>query len=260
MPKKRYRLLISLFAVSIILMTFQSRSGALRPLAFLEKPLYSVNLAVSALKDAVTDPFVKYTRREEEVQRLRRQLQSFKAREQRMREVELENRRLSSLLELRERQEGFVTAARVVARGSDRWANTFIIDKGGKDSVAKDMAVVTADGLLGKVLDAGYTHSTVLLLDDLRFSAAVRLQSTRTEAVLSGAGSGRCVLKYVPVDEAVEEGETVVTSGLDSLFPPGITVGFVSRVSTEGDALFHDIEVIPYVDTSRVEEAVVMRR
>lgn len=260
MPKKRYRLLISLFAVSIMLMTYQNRSGALRPFGFLEEPLYAVNIAVSAFKDALTDPFEKFTLRQEETERLRRQLRSLRMREQRMTEVELENRRLTALLDLSERREGFVAAARVVSRGSDRWANTFVIDKGRRDSVEKDMAVITVDGLLGKVMEAGETHSTVLLIDDLRFSAAVRLQAGRTEAVLSGAGPGRCVLKYVPADEQVKEGDTVVTSGLDGLFPPGMAAGFVSSVATEKDALFHEIEVVPYVDTAEVEEVAVVRR
>jgi rod shape-determining protein MreC len=260
MPRKRYWLLLFLFIASIVLMTYQSQNGAIRPFGFLGEPLFSVNHAISSIKSAIGESFRKYTLREEELDRMRGELDALRLKEQQYMETEIENRRLNALLGLRQRQEGYVAAARVVARGSDRWANTFVIDKGRGDGVQKDMAVVTVAGLLGKIQEARDSYSTVLLIDDPRFSAAARLQSSRQEAVLSGGGPGRCDLKYMPTDTEVKKGETVLTSGLDSLFPPGLRAGFVSEVATDKEALFHDIQVVPYVDTSKVEEVIVVKR
>lgn len=260
MPRKRYWLLLSLFIASIVLMTYQSQNGAIRPFGFLGEPLFSVNHAISSIKSGITESLEKYTLRDEELKKMKSELDALRMKEQKHMETELENRRLKGLLDLKDRQEGYVASARVVARGSDRWANTYVIDKGTGDGVRKDMAVVTVDGLLGKVQEARDSYSTVLLIDDPRFSAAARLQSGRAEAVLSGAGPGQCELKYVPTDTKVEKGETVLTSGLDSLFPPGLRAGFVSEVATDKEALFHDIQVVPYVDTSKVEEVIVVKR
>jgi rod shape-determining protein MreC len=144
--------------------------------------------------------------------------------------------------------------------GTGRWSNTYVIDKGTDDLVEKDMAVVTQEGLLGKVQEAYGTYSVVLLIDDARFSAAVKLQSMRTEAVLSGTGLNQCEVKYVAADTDVRAGEALVTSGLDGLFPPGIPAAFITEVETTEGALFHRIKAVPLIDTRKVEEVLIIKR
>ena len=97
------------------------------------------------------------------------------------------------------------------------------------------------------------------MLNDSRFSVAVRLQDSRAEAVLSGTGSG-AVLKYLGTDVPVSEGDMLVTSGLDALFPTGINVGEVRRVRTHAKELFHQVEVAPLADLHRLEEVIVVNR
>jgi rod shape-determining protein MreC len=172
----------------------------------------------------------------------------------------VENERLEGILNLKEQHSEFIAAARVVSRGSDRWSSVFVIDKGSDQMVEKDMVVITPHGLLGKVMETAPEYSKVLLIDDAHFSVAVRLQKQRTEAVLSGNGRGRCLLKYVVKDISPEVNETVVTSGLDDLFPPGIVVGYIADIATREESLFHEIEVVPFVDTSKVEEVIIIKR
>jgi rod shape-determining protein MreC len=260
MPKKQYWLFLSLLIASVVLMTYQSQRGIIRPFGFLSYPLNFVNETTMFLSDSVKGTLRRYTLREEELRALRREVRNLRMREKSLEEIALENRRLRELLSLKEQTLNYVATARVIARGADRWSETFVIDEGSKDGVEKDMAVITAEGLLGKVLRADSSYSTVLLLEDTLFSAAVRLGEGRTEAVISGRGPGRCILKYISSDTEVKEGETVVTSGLDALFPPGIEVGFVSKVSTNENESFHAVDVTPFVDTRKVEEVIIVRR
>jgi len=260
MHSKRIRLFLTLLAVSIALMTLQNHLGIFRPFRFLEYPINFVNNAYVSTTGYFGDTFSKYTVREKELRRLRTELKSARLKLQRLDELKLENQRLKEALGLSETLGRYVATARVISRGSGRWANTYVIDKGTDDLVEKDMAVITPKGLLGKVQEAHGSYSVVLLIDDSRFSVAVRLGNSRVEAVLSGAGLNRCTLKYVDTATEVSPGESIITSGLDGLFPPGIAAAFVTQVETTEGALFHRIEAVPLVDTRKIEEVIIVRR
>jgi rod shape-determining protein MreC len=180
--------------------------------------------------------------------------------QQKYREVFLENRRLRELLGLKEKEQRHVTTARVLARGTDQWSNTLILDKGAGDGITKDMIALTEKGLVGKISEVSGSFSYLLLLSDINFSAAARLQENRTEGVISGTGFRKCQMKYVPSEEEVKKGDTVITSGLDSLFPQGIPVGYVSRVNKKNVGMFQDIEVKPFVDNNKVEVVAIIRK
>ncbi len=122
------------------------------------------------------------------------------------------------------------------------------------------MAAITPKGLAGKITSVSDSYAYLLLLNDINFSAAVRLQGSRTEGVLSGTGSRKCVLKYVPFEDAVKTGDIVITSGLDMLFPPGIPVGYVTKAdSNAGGGYFQYIEVQPFQDSAKIEEVVIVK-
>lgn len=260
MPRKRLRLFLTLLFLSVLVMTLQNRYGVFRPFKFLNYPLNLINEGYVSAADSLENTLRKYTLREERLLELERELRSAKLMEQKFNELLLENQRLQEALELRKTLSGYVATARVISKGAGRWSNSYVIDKGTEDSVEKDMTVITEDGLLGKVQEAYGAYSVVLLVDDARFSAGVRLQASRTEAVLSGAGLNRTVVKYVDTDTEVSPGEMLVTSGLDGLFPPGIPVAFVTSVKTREGALFHEIDALPLVDTTKVEEVIIVKR
>ncbi len=259
MPKKRL-LLFFLIILSLGLMTYQSKKEHLMPLQFLNNVLANLHGIVNSVRDTATSPFKKMFIREEENTRLKAELRRFLEEKQKYQETLLENRRLKELLSLKEKEYGYVTTARVVARGSDQWSNTFILDKGYSDGITKDMTAITPKGLVGKIVGVSTSSSSLLLLTDLNFSVAVRLQENRREGILSGTGLRKCQLKYMPLDEEIKVGVAVITSGLDSLFPQGVPVGYVSRVDKKGTGLFQNIEVTPYEDNAEVEEVVIIKR
>ncbi len=260
MPKKRLWLFLSFVVLSFVLMTYQSKSGVLAPLRFLTHPINALNNTIHSIISSIKEPFRNIALRDEENRRLREELNKLLLEQQRYRDAVIENIRLRELLSLKEKEQRYVTAARVIAKGNDRWSNTLVIDKGRRDGLGKDMAVITVRGLVGKVSSLSDSYSSVLLINDINFSAAVRLEESRKEGIISGTGSRNCILKYIPHEDDVKQGEAVVTSGLDSLFPPDIPVGFVSKITKKGTSLLQDIEVIPFQDTTRLEEVVIVRR
>jgi rod shape-determining protein MreC len=198
--------------------------------------------------------------REEENIRLKEELSRVLRERQEYREVFLENERLRELLALKEKEHDYVTSARIIARSTDQWSNTVILDKGLADGVMKDMIAVTEKGLVGKISGSSHSYSYLLLLADINFSAAARLQESRTEGVISGTGFRKCQLKYIPDEEEVKKGNIVITSGLDSFFPEGIPVGYVSKVDKRAFGFFQDIEVRPFVDDTKIEIVAIIKR
>lgn len=259
MPKKRL-LLFLLIITSLSLMTYQSNREPLLPLKFLNNALNWFHGIKISAKDSITSPFKRIFLKEEENIRLKEELNNLLKEQQKYREALLENKRLRELLSLKEKEHRYVTAARVIARGTDQWSNTFVLDKGLLDGVTKDMIAITHRGLVGKISSVSDSYSTLLLLTDINFSSAARLQESRIEGVLSGTGFRKCLLKYIPHEEKVEKGNTVITSGLDSLFPQGIPIGYVSKVNKKGTGLFQDIEVLPFEDTAKIEELVIIKK
>ena len=259
MPKRPFRLFI-VFITAFALLVFYQGKTPLRLPGFLYHAVNSADdfaQSVCTFFRGVGDMLGTEDR---QTRKLRQENTALKLNELYFGETVRENRRLKDLLSIKDRLPGYIATARVISRGSDRWSSTVVIDKGKKDFVEKDMAVITAGGLSGKIREAYGNYSTVLLIDDRKFSAAVRLQEERIEAILTGDGEGRCVLKYMDSDIAVKEGDVLITSGLDGLFPPGLNAGFVTKVATKEDALFHDIEVTPFIATDGIEEVMVVRR
>lgn len=260
MPKRRTVLFFAVVITAFVFMTYQSKKDHLRSGNFIDLILDSSSAATHYLGEAIAAPFRKLTLREKENERLRRQVDKLLTERQKYREVLLENERLKDILNLRDRAQTFVAAAEVVGRGVDRWSHMLVINKGRKDGVRKDMAAITPLGLAGKILSVTGSYADLLPVADINFSAAVRLQDSRREGILSGTGGSVCMLRFIPHDEQVKVGETVVTSGLDRLFPPGIPAGYVSKVDREGrSGMFQYIEVTPFQDDSKLEDVAIVK-
>lgn len=253
--KKRLVILLSLFSVALVLMTYQHR----KPFSFLEAltyPYYSFNKMTSSINlnfNAVRNAF-------EENKRLKSELTRLMVERQRFGEFMQENKRLKESLSLKEHEPKYITTAKVIARGYDRLLNTIVLDKGRESGIEKGMAVITGKGLAGKIYSVKEGFSEVLLLKDSNFSVAVRLQNSRREGVVSGTGYESCSLKYIPPEENVEKGEVVISSGLDGIFPPGLPVGVVGRIKKEGVEFFQHIDVLPFQSDSKLEEVVILKK
>ena len=260
MPKKRTLLFFIIVIISFVLMTYQSRKGQSHPDNILTRLLNSSYETSKSLSDSLTAPFRRMALREEENIRLRKRVGELMIEKEKYQETALENRRLKEILHLRDSKRNYVTSAKVISRGVDRWEHVLVIDKGLADGVAKDMTTITPKGLAGKIITSSPSHASLLLLTDINFSVSVRLQESRKEGILSGTGTRRCILKYMPSEDEVKTGDILITSGLDLLFPPGIPVGYVSKVDKRGrDGNFQYIEVIPFQADTTIEEVTIVK-
>ena len=173
-------------------------------------------------------------------------------------------RRLQALLQFKEQTVSETVAAQVIGSSGSETSRTINIDKGLADGVKTDDAVITSEGVVGKVLktfnDPGLRHtSQVLLVSDPSSGVGAILENSRLQGILRGTQSGELLLQYVMSDEKVEPGERVLTSGGDRVFPKGMPLGTVTRVSP-GPELFLNIRVKPAAPVSRLEEVLVITK
>ena len=255
--RKRLLIVVVLVLAAVVVMPIYRQQdgvpGILKPFSY---PYDALNRFMSSLSADAREVM----NAADENKRLKAELRNSLAERQRYGEILGENRRLHELLDLRNQIQGSGTAARVIARGYDKFINTLVIDKGKNEGIVKDMSAITSKGLAGKVSAVRNDFADVMLLTDPNFSVAVRLQEGRYEGVLAGTGHRYCILKYVPTEETIKEGEIVITSGLDGIFPQGVPVGRVAKVRTEGVEFFQYIEVVPFQSSSKIEEVVVVGR
>ena len=166
--------------------------------------------------------------------------------------------RLQALLGFKEQYIARTVAAQVIGSSGSEQSRSIYIDKGSRDGVKPDQAVITADGVVGKVLRVVQDHvASVLLINDQTSGVGALLASSRLQGVLRGTPTGEVVLEKVMSDEAVKPGEKVLTSGGDRIFPKGLPVGTVTKVFP-GPELFLNIRVKPAADLNRLEEVLVI--
>ncbi len=195
---------------------------------------------------------------ERENEALKRELQEVKLQLNKDREAALANQRLRALLNFKTSIPTPLLPAEVVAFDPSGWFQTILIDKGGNEGLVRNMAVVSGDGLVGRVIGVSNRHAKVLLILDGNSAVDALIQRSRTRGVLVGYGSDRCVLKYVQRNEDVQVGDKVITSGMGGVFPKGILLGEVQQVVRGNSGLFQTVEVEPAVDFSRLEEIMVV--
>src|SRR5205814_1079754 len=120
----------------------------------------------------------------------------------------------------------------IVTSGTDR-SRVLYINKGSEDGIGVDMAVITPKGVVGKVTRVSNHSAQVLQINDATAGAGVMLERSRLRGVLRGSSSGIPEIMHVMADEKIETGESVVSSGGDQIYPPGLPIGTV--FSTEPD-------------------------
>jgi rod shape-determining protein MreC len=177
----------------------------------------------------------------------------------RLAEVELENARLRRLVDFRAALAGELLTARVIGHDATGLARTLLVDRGERDGVVKGAAVLAPEGIVGHVFLASAHAARVLLISDHNSGVDALVQRTRARGIVQGTVDGDCSLKYVKRTEDVQVGDTVVTSGLDGIFPKGLPVGRVVVVDKRGQGLFQYAEVQPRVVFDQLEEVLVTR-
>lgn len=171
----------------------------------------------------------------------------------------LEGRRLQAMLAFREKYVGSTVAAQVIGASGSDLSHVLTIDKGSRDGLRPDMAVITQDGIVGKLRDVFPTTAQVLEINDRSSGAGVILASTRIRAILRGTVTGRVQIANLTADSRIKPGEQVLTSGGDQVFPRGLPVGMIESIAPDPDNQpYTAIVVRPAVNLDRVEEVLII--
>jgi rod shape-determining protein MreC len=188
---------------------------------------------------------------------LKRQLAAAQIAVQEQRALADRARGYQRLLELREHVGLATTAAEIIGAAASPDFRTLTIDKGARDGLRPDMAVIAPNGVVGRVVRPTARSAKVQLLIDRNAAAGVLVERTRAQGVVVGAGDDRLQMQYVSEASDLAVGDVLVTSGIDAIYPKGLVVGTVEVVEKNGPA-FKRIVVKPAVDFSRLEEVLVV--
>ncbi len=168
-----------------------------------------------------------------------------------------EAERMSGLLNFRESHPKLpMVNARVIGASADTATRMVEIDRGERDGLRRNLAVITPDGAVGKVIEVYRDTSQVLLLTDKEGGVGAMLVESRIQGPVGGSGEPLLQMKYVATDDKVDVGEKVVTSGMDKIFPRDIPVGTV-QVVKQGNP-FKQIWLKPAAKLERLEEVIVL--
>ena len=224
----------------------------------LMRPLQiGAEITVMKLKE-IQQGYATLRRLASENERLRGRTMELEVERNRLLEAEATNRRLRELLEFRSQlPSGSVTAA-VIGNSASTWFHSCILDKGSADGVLKGMAVVSPMGVIGQVVAVTSRSSKVLLVTDPHSGVDVIDQRSRARGIVSGSLDSGPMMKYAKRSEDIQEGDRLITSGLDGIFPKGLLVGTVAKVRKKSFGLFQYVEVALAVDSSRLEEVLVV--
>jgi rod shape-determining protein MreC len=167
-------------------------------------------------------------------------------------------RRLQTLLGFKEQSILETMAAQVIGSSGSEQSRSLYLDKGEREGLRKDMAVINADGVVGKILQV-YPHTAqVLLINDQTSGLGAIVERLRAQGIVRGSPAGETMLEKIMADEEVQAGDRIITTGGDGIFPKGLPVGTVMKVSPSD--LFLRIRLHPAADLTRLEEVLIITK
>jgi rod shape-determining protein MreC len=167
--------------------------------------------------------------------------------------------RLQEMLKFQHNYVAGTVAAQVIGTSGTEQSRVLYIDKGSNDGLKVDQAVITPDGIVGKLRDLLPRTSQVLVINDQSSGAGVMLASTRIRAILRGTPTGRIVINNLTPDSRIKPGEQVLTSGGDQIYPKGLPVGTIESVAPDTEHQpYTIIQIKPATNLFQLEEVLVI--
>ncbi|HSF18865.1 MAG TPA: rod shape-determining protein MreC [Vicinamibacteria bacterium] len=257
--------ILALVAQSLLLssqVTTESGHSALRALvlAALSPVQRSADVTIRSLR-SVWYGYVDLRGVREENDRLKKQVARLEQALWLEHDIVASYRRLSSVLELAERLDHEPIVAEVIGLDASAWFQTITVNRGKNRGVELNSPVIASGGLVGRIVSVGEEVAQVQLLTDRDCSVGALLSRTRIRGMVTGSGDERSptglTLNYVSNLEDVVEGDAIVTSGMDGIYPKGIAIGRVSSVRN-GPRLFKLVTVEPAANLGRIEEVFIL--
>ena len=223
-------------------------------------PLQKTMARISNSLHSVKKNYIDLLTVREEKERLWQELQECRTKAYANRGAVALNARLRKLLDFKESSNQPTITAQIIGKDPSLWFRSVIIDRGSSDGVGKGMPVVTGEGIVGQVYASSTDYSKVLLAIAPSSAIDVLLQGSRIRGILKGTGKNLYQLEYILKTAEVFVGDRVVTAGYGGMFPTGLPVGIVSKVTRNRRGMFLEIEVVPAVDFRTLENLLVIER
>jgi rod shape-determining protein MreC len=193
----------------------------------------------------------------EDNRRLREENQQLKIQQALWEQDSSQAHRLQTLLDFKQHFIHQTLAAQVIGSSGTETSRVLYLDRGSRDGVKPDMAVITPDGIVGKIARAFANTSQVLMITDHTSGVGGLLESSRLHGIVSGTPHGDLALRYIMQEETVQKGDRVLTSGGDRIFPKGLQVGTISEIGRGGDG-FYSLTLTPAANLNRLEEVLIV--
>ncbi len=262
---KRYFLIVASLILSIL--SFQIASSNVRGIGssiiiggvatIVTAPVMSTfNYTVDGIR-GIWNSYMYLVNLKQENETLKDIVIKLKQENNRLQEGLLTDNRLREFFSFTENMPISFKASTVIGINNLDWFSTVTVDKGSEDNIEKDMAVLTANGIVGRVIETYSKTSKVLLTIDPRSNIDVIIQRTRIKGIAEGKGDNRLILKYVQQFEDIQIGDIVVSAGIGGIFPKGVMVGEVVKVEKSDDSFFKSIEIKTSVDFKKLEEVLI---
>jgi len=264
---KRFRTLwISIFFGCFLLFLFSSSSGPKQPWNPVEQLIVEITAPFQRLIrqsiDATENFWMNYfylVDVRSENARLKQTADALRRENNRYRELLATHERLQKLLQFKEMVQRPATAAQVIGADPTGWFKSIIIDKGKDAGLSWDMPVVNASGVVGRIVSVSKNYAKVLLIVDQNSAVDCLTQRSRDRGMVKGTGGRLCKMDYMAKSSDVAVGDLVITSGLGGVFPKGLPVGTVTEAKEGDGKLFKEIDIMPCVDFSKLEEVLVIQ-
>ncbi|SFW10647.1 rod shape-determining protein MreC [Nitrosovibrio sp. Nv17] len=248
--------------LSLLLMVIDTRFKYLREirqaLSVITYPLQRLANVPVVVHDKVDDFFASRHAAEENAH-LRRQRLADRRQLQQLDALKTENAQLRKLLDATQRVENDAVMAEILHVPHDPFNRKVILDKGSRHGIKPGQVVVDDVGVVGQVTRDAPWLSEVTLITDKDHSVPVQIVRNGLRSVVSGTGKdGTLELRYVAVNTDIEEGDMLVTSGIDGVYPPGLPVATVSKIERNPSYVFARVTCAPAANVGHHRQLLIL--
>ncbi len=253
----------ALLLVSLTLLVTNSRGQQrIDPLGtvFLElvSPIADLGTHVATTLTRTWNAYVDLVGARQEREWLRARVRALEAESDAASAVAQENERLRALLDLRETVAARAVAARITGADASGLFRTATLNKGSRAGISQGFAVISGEGVVGRVVATSPNAARVLLLDDHASGVDALVRRTRARGIVEGGSQAGCRLKYVKRRDDIRVGDKIITSGLDGIYPKSLPIGEIVALGEEEHGLYQTAEIRPAVDFAKLEEVLVV--
>jgi len=251
-------LVISLHMISVGIRRGDAAAAPASALLEILRPVQAASARLGEGATSIVRDYIDLVGVRKENAELKEELARVHSDRTRLAELEVETSHLGDLLELKDVLGLDAVAANVIGSDATGLSRTLILGQGSSSGLRAGMAVLSNQGVVGRIIATSAHAARVLLIDDHNSALDGFDERSRGRGIVAGLVDVGLIMKYVDRSEDIREGDTVVTSGLDGMFPRGLLVGTIKKVNREGPGLFLGVTVAPAVDFRSLEQVLVV--